>query len=178
VSANLARTLALSGSKVLLVDADLRRGTLYKLLGFQETPGLTELLQNSDALPQIVQTNSMPNLHFISAGARMRNPGDHFIGRPFEQMLKQWKRQFEYVVIDCTPVFAADDATTLAPKADGTLFVVRNRYSGARQVREALELLCQRQAKVLGVVFNRANSSLRSYYYYKYAEYYAANGHE
>jgi capsular exopolysaccharide synthesis family protein len=175
ISANLACTLALSGSKVLLVDADLRRGALYKQLGFQETPGLTELLQHPEILPQIIQTNSLPNLHFIAAGARMRNPGDHFLGRPFELLLEGWKQQFEYVVLDCTPVFAADDATTLAPKADGTLFVVRNRYSGARQVREALELLYQRQAKVLGVVFNRANSSLRSYHYYKYAEYYSAN---
>jgi Mrp family chromosome partitioning ATPase len=72
-------------------------------------------------------------------------------------------------------VFAADDATTLAPKVDGTLFVVRNHYSGARQVREALELLLRRQAKVLGVVFNRANASARSYHYYKYADYYAAS---
>jgi capsular exopolysaccharide synthesis family protein len=176
VSANLARTLALSGSKVLLVDADLRRGSLCKLLGFQETPGLAELLQNPANSAEILQTNSIPNLSFISAGSRIRNPGDHFLGRPFEQLLEQWKRQFEYVVIDCTPVFAADDATTLAPKADGTLFVVRNRYSGARQVREALELLYQRQAKILGVVFNRANSSMRSYYYYKYSAYYASNG--
>jgi capsular exopolysaccharide synthesis family protein len=176
VSANLARTLALSGSKVLLVDADLRRGALHKLFECQEAPGLAELLQNPGRVTDIIQTNAIPNLSFIAAGARMRNPGDHFLGRTFDQLLEQWRRQFEYVVIDCTPVFAADDATTLAPKADGTLFVVRNRYSGAGQVREALELLCHRQAKVLGVVFNRADSSLRSYHYYKYAEYYSTNG--
>ena len=175
VAANLARTLALGGSKVLLVDADLRRGLLHKLLGFQATPGLTELLKQPDTLPQAMQTNSMPNLQFISAGARLRNPGDQFLGQTFDHLLEQWRKQFDYIVLDCTPVFAADDATTLAPKADGTLFVVRNRYSGAQQVREALELLSQRQARVLGLVFNRADASLRSYHYYKYADYYAAN---
>jgi Mrp family chromosome partitioning ATPase len=75
------------------------------------------------------------------------------------------------VLIDSSPVFATDDASTLAPKVDGTLFVVRGNYSGARQVREALELLRQRQAKVLGLVFNRADVSARSYHYYKYADY-------
>jgi Mrp family chromosome partitioning ATPase len=79
------------------------------------------------------------------------------------------------VLIDSSPVFAADDAATLAPRVDGTLFVVRNRYSGARLAREALEILYQRQAKVLGLVFNRANASARSYYYYKYADYYPAS---
>ena len=78
------------------------------------------------------------------------------------------------MLIDSSPVFAADDATTLAPKVDGTLFVVRSRFSGARPVREALELLYQRQAKVLGVIFNQADASARSYYYYKYADYHGA----
>jgi Mrp family chromosome partitioning ATPase len=64
---------------------------------------------------------------------------------------------------------------TLAPKVDGTLFVVRSRFSHARMVREALELLFQRQAKVLGLILNRSDSNARSNYYYKYGEYYAVN---
>jgi len=81
---------------------------------------------------------------------------------------------FDYVVIDSSPVFAADDATTLAPKVDGTLFVVRSRFSRTGPVRDALDLLYQRQARVLGVIFNQAEASQRSNYYYKYADYYAA----
>ena len=81
------------------------------------------------------------------------------------------RERFDYVVIDSCPVFAADDATTLAPKADATLFVVRSKFSRARPVREALDLLYLRQTRVLGLVFNRADASARSYYYYKYAEY-------
>jgi Mrp family chromosome partitioning ATPase len=64
----------------------------------------------------------------------------------------------------------------LAPKVDGTLFVVRGSFSSAGQVREALELLHQRQAKVLGLVFNRADSSARAYYYYKYPKYAGDHG--
>jgi Mrp family chromosome partitioning ATPase len=97
-----------------------------------------------------------------------------FLGQAFDQVLARMRRQFDYVLIDSSPVFATDDATTLAPKADGTLFVVRGNFSGARQVREALELLRQRQAKVLGLIFNRADASAHSYYYYKYADYHGA----
>ena len=68
-------------------------------------------------------------------------------------------------------MFAADDATTLAPKVDGTLFVVRSRFSRSSIVKEALELLYQRQATVLGLILNRTNANERSYHYYKYSEY-------
>lgn len=171
VAANLAHILALGGSHVLLVDADLRRGRLHELMGLTQGPGLAELLsQPGDAL-QVMQTNSMPNLSFIPAGARLNNPGDLFLRPELDQLLARWREQFDYVLIDSSPIFATDDAPTLAPKVDGTLFVVRSRFAGARQVREALELLQRRQAKILGVVFNRADASARSYHYYKYAEY-------
>jgi len=172
VAANLARTMAMGGSRVLLVDGDLRKGVLHELLGLQREPGLAELLRQPDA-PGIIQTNCEPNLAFIASGKRMANPGDLFLGAGLEKLLSRWREQYDYVLIDSSPVFAADDATTLAPKMDGTLFVVRRQFAGARQVREALEQLQQRQAGILGVVFNRADTSHKSYHYYKYAEYYA-----
>ena len=171
VAANLARTLALGGSRVLLVDADLRKGHLHKMMGLKCEPGLVELLQQPDNLDSIIQRDSLQNFAFLSRGKALGHSGDLFLGQAFDQVLARLRRQFDYVLIDSSPVFAADDATTLAPKVDGTLFVVRNNFSGARQVREAIELLRQRQAKVLGVVFNRADASAHSYYYYKYADY-------
>jgi Mrp family chromosome partitioning ATPase len=92
----------------------------------------------------------------------------------FDNLLARLRERFDYVIIDSSPVFAADDSSTLAPKVDGTLFVVRSRYSNARAVREALNLLFQRQARVLGLILNRADTASRSYYAYKYAEYYAS----
>jgi len=87
------------------------------------------------------------------------------------RILARLRQQFDFVLIDSSPIFAADDATTLAPKVDATLFVVRSRFSRIGPVREALDLLYQRQARVLGVIFNQADASARSYYYYKYAAY-------
>jgi capsular exopolysaccharide synthesis family protein len=174
VAANLAHTLALGGSRVLLVDGDLRRGHLHKAMGLAQEPGLAELLSEPVDPAKLMQRNSMPNLCFIAAGARVNNAGDLFLRPALDVLLAQWRKEFDYVLIDSSPVFATDDAATLAPRVDGTLFVVRSRFSGARQVQEALELLLRRQAKVLGVVFNRADTSAKSYHYYKYAEYYGA----
>ena len=171
VAANLARALALGGSRVVLVDADLRKGVLHQLLGLQREPGLADVLRQPGDLEKVIQKDSILNFSFISSGHATGNSGDLFLGPEFKQVLARLREQFDYVLIDSSPVFAADDATTLAPAVDGTLFVVRNRFSGARPVREALDLLYQRQAKVLGVVFNQADASARSYYYYKYADY-------
>jgi polysaccharide biosynthesis transport protein len=173
VAANLAHTLALSGSRVLLVDGDLRKGHLHRLLGLQKEPGLAELLNQTCEPDKVMQKDAQVNLTFIACGDQNSgNPGDLFLGSGLDQVLARWRQEFDYVVIDSSPLFAADDASCLAPKVDGTLFVVRSRYSSARAAREALEMLAQRQARVLGVIFNGADTSGRSYYYYKYAEYY------
>ena len=94
------------------------------------------------------------------------------LGSVYDRVFTTAEQKFDYVLIDSSPVFATDDASTLAPKVDGTLFVVRSRYSSPKPVREALGLLYQRRARVLGVIFNQADTSDRSYYYYKDAEYY------
>ncbi len=172
IAANFAHTLALGGSRVVLVDADLRRGSLHKLLNLKNEQGLTAALENPDRVNELLQTNSLPNLSFLARGKLVSNSADLFLGVAFDQVLARLREQFDYVIIDSSPVFAADDATTLAPKVDATLFVVRSKYSRLAPVRQALDLLYQRQAKILGIVFNQADTSARSYHYYKYAEYY------
>jgi capsular exopolysaccharide synthesis family protein len=171
VAANLARTLALSGSRVLLVDGDLRKGHLHLTLNLQSEPGLAELLHQTCDPEKVIQTDSLPNFAFVSRGTCSGNPGDLFLGSSLDAVLARWRQDYDYVVIDSSPLFAADDASCLAPKVDGTLFVVRSHYSSARAVREALNLLAQRQARVLGVIFNGADTSARSYYYYKHTDY-------
>jgi polysaccharide biosynthesis transport protein len=172
IASNLARTLALGGSRVLLVDADLRRGHLHELLGMKREPGLTDLLQHSEDLHEILQSNCTPNLAFISRGWTVSRPGDLFVGPALELLLARLRQQFDFVIMDTSPVFASDDVTTLAPRADGTLFVVRSGVSRSGPVAEALELLARRQVKILGVVINGADTASKSYHFYKYAEYY------
>jgi Mrp family chromosome partitioning ATPase len=109
---------------------------------------------------------------FLSAGKIHGNPGDAFLGPGLPKLLAGWRQEFDYVLIDSSPIFAADDAPTLAPKVDGVIFVVRGRFSRLRNVSAALELLRQRQAKVLGLVYNRARASRNEHYYYTYKQYY------
>jgi capsular exopolysaccharide synthesis family protein len=175
IATNLTRAMALGGSKVLLIDGDLRKGHIHDRLAVPSKPGLHELLRRQSSLEAVIQKTDLPNLFFIARGNVCRNPGDLFLQPLFDELLAQIREQYDYVVLDCSPVFAADDSSTLAPKVDGTLFVVRNQFTHARAVREALELLFQRQARVLGLILNRADSTASNYYAYKYAEYYAAS---
>ena len=171
VATNLARALALGGAKVLLVDGDLRKGHLHELLKLQSKPGLSEMLVQPNGGESFIQATDLPDFSFLARGGITRNPGDLFLNPAVDQILARLRDQFDYVLIDSSPVFAADDTATLAPKVDGSLFVVRSHFSHARVVREALELLFQRQAKVLGLILNRTDPLSRSHYAYKYGEY-------
>jgi capsular exopolysaccharide synthesis family protein len=173
IAVNLARTLALSGSRVLLIDGDLRRGYLHKLLGMQGDPGFADLLQKPEDLDAVIQHDSLPNFSFIGRGKTLPNPGDLLFSPRLQAAFAMLRERFDYVLIDSCPIFASDDTPSLAPMTDGTLFVIRNGYSSARAVKEALDLLGRRQVLVLGLVFNRADTSARSYYYYKYPSYHA-----
>lgn len=172
VATNLARALALGGSRVVLVDADLHKGVLHELLGLHREPGLADVLRDPGGFNQVLQSNGTPGLTLLANGRTPGNCGDLFLDAAFDRVLGHLREQFDYVLIDSSPIFAAAEATTLAPKTDGTLLVVRSRFSRGRAVREALELLYQRNARVLGLVFNQVDASARSYYYYKYADYY------
>ncbi len=175
VAANLARTLALSGSRVLLMDCDLRKGVVHERMGLSREPGLVEVLRGKAVLEQAIQTGSVPNLSFITRGKSSAESADLFLGVAFAQILAWLREQFDYVLLDSSPVLATDDAATLAPMTDGALIVVRGNFTGGKQVNEALDQLYQRQSKILGMVFNRANTSASSYHYYKYKEYQPSN---
>jgi capsular exopolysaccharide synthesis family protein len=169
IAANLAGTLAWGGSRVLLVDANLRKSHLHELLGQPGEPGLIELLRQPGSMNRVIQPGSAQPFAFLSRGNGAGHTSDLFLGPAFDEVLERMRQQFDHVLIDSSPIFVADDASTLAPKVDGTLFVVRGNYSSARLVREGLERLHQRQSRILGLVFNRADVSAHSYHYYNYA---------
>lgn len=171
VAANLARTMAFGGHRVLLVDADMRRGGLHKLFQASPEPGLADVLANGTDLGPAIVSTSVPNLFLLPRGQSTTQSGELFLGQSCDRLLAQARAEFDCVIVDSIPIFAADDTTTLAPKMDGVVFVIRSSYTGSHTARRALELLYERQAKVLGLVFNRADSSGRGYQYYKYSQY-------
>ena len=181
VAANLARAMAFAGCRVLLVDGDLRRGLLHELFELPQEPGFADLLSNGGelshfAIPIPLGPEVSGQLHLLPRGKPVGNSGELFLGAGCDRVLAQIRKQYDSAIIDSIPVFAADDTTSLAPKVDGVLLVVRGSYAGSRTIRLAMELLYERQAKIMGLVFNRANSASRSYEYYKYADYYRSAG--
>jgi capsular exopolysaccharide synthesis family protein len=171
-SANFAITMAETGSRVLLVDADLRKGVLHERFGLNSGPGFSEALKEGRNWAEIVQPTRTRNLFLLSRGATTQRSSEFFIGEMTQKFLKDAAAQYDYVIMDTAPVMAADDVTSLAPHMDGVLFVIRSEYTSGRVARAALELLYQRQVRVLGLVFNAVRPSGGDYYYYKYKDYY------
>ena len=171
-AANLAITVASAGSRVLLVDADLRKGALHRLFGVPAGSGLSEVLSKGAAWEAAVQATRFGHLSLLPAGAFTVQSSELFIGEATRRFLQEAGAKYDYVILDTVPVMAADDVTSLAPQVDGTLFVIRAAFTSARVARASLESLYQRQVRVLGLVFNAVRPSSEDYYYYRYSDYY------
>jgi capsular exopolysaccharide synthesis family protein len=174
-AANFGVILALSGSRVLLVDADLRKGVLHEQFGVKATPGLNDVLSGQLAWRQAVQPTSTANLSLLSRGHPSHNPGELFLKPAMLQLIRELASEYDFVVFDTAPVMAADDVTTLAPHVEGVLFVIRANFTSARVARAALESLYQRDVTVLGLAFNAVQANCSDYYYYRYRDYYAGS---
>ena len=174
-STNLAITMAMGGSRVLLVDADLRKGSLHSRFGLQNDTGFSEVFLQNTNWRQAIKETSFPNLHLLPRGATTQRSSEFFIGPVMEKFLKDAAQEYDYVLIDTAPVMAADDVTSLAPRVDGIIFVVRAEYTSSRVAHAALNMLYQRKANVLGLVFNSVHVSTGDYYYYyRYQDYHKA----
>jgi capsular exopolysaccharide synthesis family protein len=173
ISANLAITFALSGARTLLIDGDLRRGALREAFGISSKIGFSEVLKQEVNWREVAVPTSTPNLFVLPRGRTLSQPSEHLLRDSTDALLREIYTQYDYILIDSSPVLAADDTTSLAPKIDATLFVVRLSYTSARLTKKGLELLYGRQVNVPGVILNFVDTSLPEYYYYQYSEYYA-----
>jgi capsular exopolysaccharide synthesis family protein len=171
IAANLARALAFTGSRVLLTDGDLRRGCLHRWMDVPDRPGLSEALQQHCPIEEVIVPTQLPNLHFIPAGRPSPRASELFLSERFDGLLNRVAADYDFVLLDSAPVFAAADTATLAPRTDGVLFVARRSFTRVGAMRQALEQLRERGANVLGLIFNRADPAGRHYYFYKYDGY-------
>lgn len=172
---NLAVTLALGGSRVLLVDADLRRGGVNELFKVSATPGLSEVLTAQLHWRDAVQECSTKGLHILSRGEALDQTSELFLSTLTEEMLREMKEEYDYVVFDSAPVLVADDTASFAPKLDKVFFVVRMSSTMARLTAKALDLLYDRQVNIGGIILNRSSINLKEYTYYNYASYYSSS---
>src|SRR6202166_2841873 len=173
VSANLAITMALSGERTLLIACDLRRGALREAFGITSKIGFSEVLKQEVNWREVVVPTAYETLLVLPRGKNLSQPSEHLLRGPTGALLKEIFQYFDYVNLHHSPVLAAADPASLAPKIDATLFVVRLSYTSARLTKKALELLYGRQVNIPGVILNFVDTSLPEYYYYQYSEYYS-----
>ncbi len=172
VSLNLAAVMASSGMKVLLVDADLRRGHLHKILAVPSAPGLSNCLSKNSTLKETVNKTEIENLWFIATGDRVGNPSELLLNRRFDALIAEVSSRFDYVILDGAPVLAAADAGIIGQIAGNTLLVVKAGTNPIEEIAESRRRLLQDSVNLTGAVVNdvKINSISRSYcgYVYEY----------
>ena len=177
-SINTAIVLAQKGTRVLLVDADLRRPSVHKTLGMGPRSGLSNVLTGSATLQQTVTTSTvLPNLFVLPAGSPPPNPAELLASSNMRDLLAELREQYDHIVIDTPPTLSVTDAVVLSPRADATILVIRSGQTTKQALRRARDILTQVNAHVAGVLLNAVDLTSPDYYYYyeyqgKYGHYY------
>lgn len=172
VSANLALALSFSHSKVLLVDADLRRGRLHNLFDMNVRKGLTGILEGELSLDDALQQTSYEHLDFVSIGGHPDHPAELLMGEHMEKFIAEVRERYDFIIFDTAPILATDDTTSFAAHMDAVLFTIRCAHTQIRQIKPAMARLRERNIDISGLVLNYVDTSQPGYYYYRYSEYY------
>jgi succinoglycan biosynthesis transport protein ExoP len=169
---NLSLALALGGSRVLLIDADMRRAGLHKTMGLQNGLGLSHLLVGQSRVREVVQRTQEPNLFVITAGRTPPNPSELLASDRMNHLLANLaKGPFDWIVIDTPPVLAVTDAVVLAPKVGSVVFVIGSEMTRRVHAERALESLQAGRLRGIGAVLNRVDFDRNKYYYARYYGY-------
>ncbi len=164
ISLNLAIALHEMGRRVLLIDADLRRPSLHRILDLPLEPGLSGFLQDTQdtvTAQEVLQpVPSVEGLQVISSGLTPPQPTDLLSNRKFQEALKAWKNEFQYILIDSSPILVAADAAVVAAFADGVIYIVRANRTHREAVAAGKQRLVDVGAKVIGGGLNGAHLEL------------------
>ena len=152
----------------MLVDADMRKPTVYKTFNLQNNTGLSTVLSTSTTVVEASQKTIIDNLSVMTSGPKPPNPSELLGSTRMNQVIEEAKNLYDVVIFDMPPVVAVTDAQIMASKADGTILVVRENVSRKESLTKAKELLNMVQARMLGVVYNGAENSKDAGYYYYY----------
>src|ERR1017187_6701346 len=166
ISANSALVLAQRGSRVLLIDADLRRPGIDKLFGIRSRGGLSTLISGVDKIEDVVVPfTQVPNLWILPSGPIPPQPVELLGSTVMKDHIARWRNEFDHIIIDTPPCLSVTDAVVLSPEADRVILVARAGKTTKPALRRACDLLLHVNARVMGIVLNALDLHSGGYYY-------------
>lgn len=171
-TANLALTIAETGSTVCLIEGDLRRPRLLDYMGLENAVGLTDVLVGRAEIDDVLQPHAQ-NLDVLGCGPIPPNPSELLGSTAMERLLQELSGRYDYVLIDAPPLLAVTDAAVLSTRTDGVIVVVGAGVVQRDQLELALDRLERVDGKVLGLVANRLPAKGPDAYNYAYASYHS-----
>lgn len=175
VAINIALSLAEAEHNVALIDADMRRPMLDSYLGLVGSVGFSTVLSGGASVAEVLQKTRFPGLTVLAAGAVPPNPSELLGSLAAQKVLDEMRANFDYVIIDSSPLLAVTDAAIVAANSDGTLIVARHGYTKRDQLAHAVGTLNDVGARILGAVFNMTPPRGHASYSYSYGQYGASN---
>lgn len=171
ISSNLAATIALTGKKVLFIDADLRKGYAHKMFGHKNDKGLSEFLSGQVATEKVIDKVVGGEFDYIGRGQIPPNPAELLMHPRFEQLLKWASQEYDLVIIDTPPILAVTDAAIIGRYAGTCLLVARFEKNTVKEIDVSMRRFDQSGVVVKGCILNGVVKKASSYYGYGYNHY-------
>jgi len=171
ISTNLTIVMAQADKKVLLIDADLRRGVAHKTLGTQNQDGLSDLIMKGLSIENTVQKIERGGFDFISKGALVANPAELLMHYRFAELLTWASENYDLVIIDTPPILAVTDAAIIGRYAGTSILVARFEQSTVKEVEVSIRRFEQSGVEIKGCILNGIEKKFSSYYSYGYSHY-------
>jgi len=177
---SLARSVARSGGKSLLVDCDLRRPSVAKLLGVNSEPGMLDVFAENANVDSIIRVDEDSGMHYIPSKGGTANPQDLLSSQQMRSFLERMRARYDLIVLDAPPVLAVSDPIILSHFVDTTIYLVRWETTPRPIVTGAVKMLRANGGEIAGVVLSRVNARKHAtygygdngYYYGRYSNYY------
>ncbi|HIJ57208.1 MAG TPA: polysaccharide biosynthesis tyrosine autokinase [Deltaproteobacteria bacterium] len=175
---NLAVAMAQSGSRVVLLDCDMRRPRVHQIFEIPRDSGISSFLVGTDELKEVVRRTPIKDLDVIASGPIPPNPSEMLGSKKMKALIEALRKDYDRILIDTPPITAVTDTSVLAPLSDGVILIVRAGVTPKPLIQTGLGQLQSVNARLLGAVLNGVQTGRDSYYYYQYYYYYyGEDGH-
>ena len=172
VSSNLSAVIAQTGQKVLIIDADMRKGYLHKRFAYSPDQGLSDILAGTVKASEAVKSTQVEGLDFISRGNFPTNPSELLMSSQFPEMISELESHYDLILFDTPPILAVTDASIIGSYCGAALMVARFESCSLRQVMAASHRFELNGVDIKGIIFNAVEKKASSYYYdYGYYNY-------